>query len=180
MMALVNAAREPTYPAEIVCVVSNRADALGLGFARRNGIETHVMDHKAHASRETFDQALKRYLESRRCEIVACAGFMRVLSPLMTSAWRGRMLNIHPSLLPGYPGLDTHARALADGAILVGCTVHLVTEELDGGPIVAQAQVPVLEGDTAETLTARVLVEEHRIYPQALAVLARTVIDEKE
>ncbi len=179
MMALVGAAREPTYPAEIVCVVSNRADAEGLQFARRNGIATQVIDHKAHPSRAAFDEALKQYLQSRRCDIVACAGFMRVLSPVMTSAWRGRMLNIHPSLLPAYPGLDTHARALADGATVVGCTVHLVTEDLDGGPIVAQAQVPVVLGDNDDSLAARVLKEEHRIYPLALADLARSVLGEK-
>lgn len=175
MMALVEAARDPDYPAEIVCVVSNRADAKGLEFAREHGIETRVIAHKNYKSREEFDRALNQYLQSKRCDIVACAGFMRIMTRAMTDAWEGRMLNIHPSLLPAYPGLDTHARALADGARVSGCTVHLVTGDLDGGPILAQAEVPVLEGDTPETLAARVLKEEHRIYPRALAEVARKI-----
>ncbi len=176
MMALAEAARDPSYPAEIVCVVSNRADAKGLDYAREHGIETRVIAHKDYVSREAFDRALNDYLQSKRCHIVACAGFMRVMTGAMTEPWHGRMLNIHPSLLPAYPGLDTHGRALADGARVAGCTVHLVTGDLDGGPILAQAEVPVLEGDTPETLAARVLRQEHRIYPLALADLARRIL----
>ncbi len=176
MMALAEAARDPSYPAEIVCVVSNRADAKGLEYARAHGIETRVIAHKDYVSREAFDRALNVYLQSKRCHIVACAGFMRVMTGAMTEPWHGRMLNIHPSLLPAYPGLDTHGRALADGARVAGCTVHLVTGDLDGGPILAQAEVPVLEGDTPETLAARILRQEHRIYPLALADLARRIL----
>ncbi|MBI2719165.1 MAG: phosphoribosylglycinamide formyltransferase [Rhizobiales bacterium] len=173
LKALVEAARGPDYPAEIVCVVSNRADAAGLDFAAANGIAIRVIDHKAYPTRETFDQALHDHLVSQKIEIVALAGFMRILSPAFVAAWAGRMLNIHPSLLPAYRGLDTHARALGDGAKVHGCTVHLVTEGLDEGPVLLRAEVPVLAGDTPETLAARVLKEEHRLYPRALAMLAR-------
>jgi phosphoribosylglycinamide formyltransferase 1 len=173
MMALVEAARTPEYPAAIVCVISNRADAAGLAFAARHGIATRVVDHKAHASREAFEQALEAELLSRHVELIACAGFMRILSPAFTDRWRGCLLNIHPSLLPAYRGLHTHERALADGARLHGCTVHHVSAELDAGEIIQQAEVPVLADDTADSLAARVLVQEHRIYPQALAAVAR-------
>ena len=173
MMALVEAARAPGYPAEIVCVVSNRADAAGLDFARANGIESKVIDHKAFASREAFERALDSYLRSKRVDIIALAGFMRILTARFTSGWEGRMLNIHPSLLPAYKGLNTHERALADGAKTHGCSVHHVTAGLDAGPVILQAEVPVLTSDTPDTLSARVLREEHRIYPQALALIAR-------
>lgn len=172
MMALAEAAREPAFPAEIVCVVSNRADAKGLDFAVSNGIAAKVIDHKAYAAREDFETALDAYLRSMGVEIVALAGFMRVLTAGFIAGWDGRMINIHPSLLPAYKGLHTHERALADSATVHGCSVHLVTPELDGGPVLLQAQVPVLPGDTPETLSRRVLVAEHRIYPQALALLA--------
>ncbi|MFT3986900.1 phosphoribosylglycinamide formyltransferase [Aestuariivirga sp.] len=175
MMALVEAAKAADCPADIVCVVSNRADAAGLAFAEANGIATQVIDHKAYASREAFDRALGDYLQSQQVDIVACAGFMRIITPALIRRFPGRMLNIHPSLLPAYKGLHTHERALADGATEHGCTVHLVTDELDDGPIVLQARVPVLPGDTADKLAARVLVEEHRIYPQALALVAERV-----
>ncbi len=173
MMALVEAARPPGYPAEIVCVVSNRADAAGLDFASANGIESKVIDHKAFASREAFERALDSYLRSKRVDIIACAGFMRILTARFISGWEGRMLNIHPSLLPAYKGLNTHERALADGAKTHGCSVHHVTAGLDAGPVILQAEVPVLTSDTPDTLSARVLKEEHRIYPQALALIAR-------
>jgi len=175
MMALVEAARAPDYPAEIVCVVSNRADAKGLDFASANGIATKVIDHKAYASREDFEAALDDYLRSVGAEIIALAGFMRVLTAGFIARWEGRMINIHPSLLPAYKGLHTHERAIADGAKTHGCSVHLVTPELDGGPVLLQAEVPVLAGDTPDTLSARVLKEEHRIYPQALAMLAERI-----
>ncbi len=139
---------------------------------RAMGIATKVIDHQAFASREAFEAALNQYLQSQKLDFVALAGFMRVLTPGFIEAWRNRMINIHPSLLPAYRGLNTHARALADGVTEHGCTVHIVRTELDSGPIIAQAKVPVLPGDTAETLAARVLIEEHRLYPEALALLA--------
>jgi phosphoribosylglycinamide formyltransferase-1 len=172
MMALAEAARDPAFPAEIACVVSNRADAAGLGFAAAHGIPAKVIDHKAYATREAFEAALDGYLRSLQVEIVALAGFMRVLTAGFIAGWQGRMINIHPSLLPAYKGLHTHERALADGAKRHGCSVHLVTPELDGGPVLMQAEVPVLPGDTPESLAARVLIEEHKLYPQALAMLA--------
>lgn len=175
MMALVEAARAPDYPAEIVCVVSNRADAAGLDFARANGIEACFIDHKAYASREDFETALDTCLRSRHVDIIALAGFMRILTARFIAGWDGRMLNIHPSLLPAYKGLHTHERVLADGAKIHGCTVHHVTAELDAGPVILQAEVPVLPGDAPDTLAARVLQEEHRIYPQALAMIATTL-----
>lgn len=178
MMALVEAARDSAYPAEIVCVVSNRADAKGLDFATANGIPARLIDHKAFASREAFEAALDAYLRSMNVGIIALAGFMRVLTAGFISGWQGRMINIHPSLLPDYKGLHTHERVLADGAKRHGCSVHLVTAELDGGPVLLQAEVPVLEGDTAEALSRRVLKEEHRIYPRALALLANRLTAE--
>ena len=131
-----------------------------------------MIDHKAYATREAFEAALDAYLRSMSVEIIALAGFMRVLTAGFIAGWEGRMINIHPSLLPAYKGLHTHERALADGAKVHGCSVHLVTPELDGGPVLLQAEVPVLAGDTPETLSQRVLSQEHRIYPQALALLA--------
>jgi len=172
MMALVEAMRAPGFPAEACAVISNRADAKGLEFAAANGIPTQVIDHKAFATREAFEDALDTALGAAGAEIVALAGFMRVLTPPFIARWEGRMINIHPSLLPAYKGLHTHERALADGAAVHGCSVHLVTAELDGGPVLLQAEVPVLPGDTPATLAARVLAQEHRIYPQALAMLA--------
>ena len=176
MMALIEAASDPAYPAEIVCVLSNRADAAGLAFAAGHGIATAVIDHKKYASREAFDSALHDKLRDLRIDIVALAGFMRMLSPDFVDKWAGRMINIHPSLLPAYKGLHTHARAVADGAAVHGCTVHLVTAGLDDGPVLIQAPVPIRAGDTPGSLAARVLVEEYRIYPQALAELARRTI----
>lgn len=173
MEVLVRAASAPDYPAKIVCVISNRVDAGGLDFARSNGIAAEVIEHQSFASREAFDAALDHALLQRKVELVALAGFMRILSPGFIAKWQGRLLNIHPSLLPAYKGLHTHERALADGAMVHGCTVHHVVADLDAGPIIRQAKVSVLPRDTAETLAARVLAEEHRIYPQALADVAR-------
>ena len=175
MMALVEAACDPSYPAEIVCVVSNRADARGLDFAAAKGIAAKLIDHTAYANREAFDSALDSYLRSMQVEIIACAGFMRILTAGFIAGWEGRMINIHPSLLPAYKGLHTHERVLADGGLRHGCTVHYVTADLDSGPAISQAEVPVLPGDTPEALAARVLKEEHRLYPQALAMVARTL-----
>ncbi len=174
MAALIEAARDPTYPAEIVCVVSNRPEAAGLHFAQRHGIPTHVIDHKSYSTREEFEIALNDYLQGQRLDLIACAGFMRIMTPLLLAPWAGKMMNIHPSLLPLYKGLHTHARALADGAKVHGCTVHYVSAELDSGPIIAQAEVPVLAGDTVETLNTRVLAAEHKLYPKALAMVALT------
>jgi len=172
MAALVDAARNPAYPAEIICVVSNRPDAAGLEFARNRNISTHVIDHMGYSSRESFDVALNDYLRSQNLDLIACAGFMRIMTPVLLEPWAGKMINIHPSLLPLYKGTHTHERALADGAKVHGCSVHYVTAELDGGPVIAQAEVLVLPDDTPESLSARVLVEEHKLYPKALAIVA--------
>ena len=172
MAALIAAAADPAYPAEIVCVVSNVATAGGLAKAAAAGIATAVVDHKAHPDRESFERAVVAELEAHGVELVALAGFMRLLTPWFITRWHDRLINIHPALLPSYKGLHTHARALADGVKIAGCTVHFVRPEMDVGPIVVQAAVPVLDDDTPDTLAARVLHEEHRIYPLALARVA--------
>ncbi len=170
MRALIAAAADPDYPAEIALVLSNVPDAPGLSIARDAGIPTVVVDHGPfRRDRAAHEAAVHAALHGADIEIVCLAGWMRLLTPYLVGLWRGRMLNIHPSLLPAFPGLDTHARALAAGVKLHGCTVHLVTEAMDEGPILAQAAVPVLPGDTVETLAARVLAAEHRLYPSALA-----------
>ena len=151
----------------IAAVISNRGDAAGLDFARSRGIPTAVVEHRAFASREEFEQALAASLDRHAPKLIALAGFMRVLTPGFVRRYAGRMMNIHPSLLPAFPGLDTHARALAAGVKIHGCTVHFVTEQLDAGPIVIQAAVPVLPEDNAASLAGRVLEQEHRIYPRA-------------
>lgn len=172
MRALVERARAPSFPAEIALVLSNTSDAAGLAFARENGIACAAVDHKMFAGREEFERSMQALLELHRIEIVCLAGFLRLLTPWFVGQWRGRMLNIHPALLPAYRGLDTHARALADGVKIHGCTAHLVVPAMDEGPIIAQAAVPVLDGDTEATLAARVLIEEHLIFPAALERLA--------
>lgn len=173
MMALVEAARDPQFPAEIACVLSNRTDAGGLTYAADHGIPAVTVDHKAFSSRDLFEAAIDSELRSRGIELIALAGFMRILSGNFIAGWEHRILNIHPSLLPAYKGLHTHERALADGMKVHGCTVHYVTADLDAGPIILQSEVPVLDGDDAGTLATRVLKEEHRIYPLALAKSAR-------
>jgi phosphoribosylglycinamide formyltransferase 1 len=172
MQALVARARVPDFPAEIALVLSNRPEALGLGFARASGVACAAVDHKIYAGREEFERSMQALLELHRIEIICLAGFMRLLTPWFISQWRGHMLNIHPALLPAYRGLNTHERALADGVKIHGCTVHFVVPAMDEGPIVAQAAVGVLDGDTPETLAARVLEQEHLIYPAALERLA--------
>ena len=172
MQSLVEAAKALTYPAEISLVLSNRPDAVGLEFARQNGIDAVAVDHKAFANRESFDREVDGTLRQHNIELVACAGFMRIFSASFADKWRGRLINIHPALLPAYPGLHTHERALADGVSEHGCTVHFMIPELDAGPNIAQSTVPVQAGDTAETLAARVLAAEHQLYPQALAMVA--------
>jgi phosphoribosylglycinamide formyltransferase-1 len=173
MSALIAAAKAVDYPAEISLVISNRPDAAGLARAQAEGIPTAVVDHKIYgADREAFERALQAVLEAQRIELVCLAGFMRLLSPWLVERWQGRMLNIHPALLPAFKGLDTHRRALAAGAKLHGATVHLVVPDVDSGPIILQESVPIVPGDTVETLSARVLEIEHRIYPEALKLLA--------
>lgn len=172
LQALIAAAGRPGYPADIALVVSDRPEAAGLDRAREAGVATLAVDRKACGSRGAFEAELDRALARHRVDLVACAGFLRVMSAAFLAPWQGRIVNIHPSLLPLYKGLDTHARALADGVRVHGCTVHFVTPELDSGPIIAQAAVPVMPGDTAETLAARVLAAEHRLYPMALALVA--------
>jgi formyltetrahydrofolate-dependent phosphoribosylglycinamide formyltransferase len=173
MDALIRAAKAPDYPAEIIGVLSNKADAGGLAFAEAHGIATAVRSHKDFVTRDAFDAALDAVLREWRTDIVCLAGYMRELTPGFVAGWEGRMLNIHPSLLPAFQGLHTHARALEAGVAEHGCTVHFVTAGLDAGPPILTARVPVLPSDTAETLAARVLIEEHRIYPEALAMVAR-------
>jgi len=173
MAALIDAARAQDYPAEIALVVSNRPDASGLARAREAGIKTALVDHTAcEGNREAFERVLDAELEAQRIDLVCLAGFMRLLSPWFVTRWNGRMLNIHPALLPQFKGLHTHRRALEVGVKRHGATVHFVVPEMDSGPIVMQEAVPVIDGDTEETLAARVLEVEHRIYPQALRLVA--------
>jgi phosphoribosylglycinamide formyltransferase-1 len=169
MAALLEAAQDPGFPAGIALVLSNRADAGGLAVAAAAGVPTAVVPSRDFGKdRAAHEAAVQAVLEERGIGLVCLAGYMRLLTPFLVGCWTGRMLNIHPSLLPAFPGLDTHARALAAGAKLHGCTVHLVTEEMDAGPILAQAAVPVLPDDTEASLAARVLAQEHVIYPLAL------------
>lgn len=170
--ALINAASAPDFPAQIVSVISNRPGAGGLARATDAGISTLVVDHTGFSSRQRFEQALTAHFEAADVALVCNAGFMRILTTTFTERWHNRHLNIHPSLLPAFRGLDTHGRVLASGARITGCTVHLVREAMDAGPIVAQAAVPVLAGDTEQSLAARVLKAEHRLYPWALALVA--------
>ena len=173
MAALIGAAQAEDYPAAIVLVVSNRPDAGGLAHAREAGIETAIVDHRQFgADRESFERSLDVQLQEHRIDLVCLAGFMRLLTPTFVRRWSGRMLNIHPALLPQFKGLHTHRRALEASAKQHGATVHFVVPEMDSGPIVAQEAVPVLEDDTEETLARRVLEVEHRIYPQALRLVA--------
>lgn len=172
MSALIAAANAVDYPAEIVGVFSNRSKAAGLETALAHGIPTATLAQSQFDTRLDFENALTGILEGWAADIVCLAGFMRILTPQFTEHWAGRLINIHPSLLPDFRGLDTHARALAEGVRLHGCTVHFVVPELDAGPAVIQAAVPVMPDDTPESLAARVLTQEHRIYPAALALVA--------
>ncbi len=173
MVALIDAAKDPAYPAEIVAVISNDPAAQGLQRAASAGIATAVVDHKKYGKdRESFERALQTELEARHVELVCLAGFMRLLTPWFVRQWDGRMLNIHPALLPAFKGLDTHARAIAAGVREHGATVHFVVPEMDSGPIILQGAVPVEPGDTEAALAARVLAVEHRIYPEALRLVA--------
>jgi len=173
MVALIEAARAAEFPAEIVLVAANLPDAGGLERAAAAGIATASVDHRPFGKdREAFEQALDAELQAHGIELVALAGFMRVLTPWFVTRWQGRLINIHPSLLPDFRGTHTHARALEAGVAEHGCTVHFVVPELDAGPTILQAKVPVLPGDDEASLSARVLEQEHRIYPQALALVA--------
>ena len=172
MMELVEAARNGDYPAEIVTVISSRPEAPGLAWARSQGLPCRAIDHKAYASREAFDEVIDEALREAGAELVALGGFMRIQSAGFVRKWHGRQLNIHPSLLPLFKGLHPQRQALQAGVRISGCSVHFVTEEMDAGPIVAQAAVAVHEGDTEETLAERILVAEHRLYPHALSLVA--------
>jgi phosphoribosylglycinamide formyltransferase-1 len=175
MRALIEAARSPDFSAKIVLVLSDNPAAPGLSLAHELGVAGEAVDFRAYTGKPAFEAALEARLAAASVEIVCLAGFMRLLSPAFVERWEGRVLNVHPSLLPNLRGLNTHERALAEGLAEHGCTVHLVTAELDAGKILAQARVPVLLGDDAGALAARVLKEEHRIYPQALDKLARSL-----
>ena len=178
MAAIVRRAQQERWAerlgARVSAVISNRADAKGLVFAREQGLATEVLDHKAFASREDFDAALMQAIDRHAPSLVLLAGFMRILTPGFVAHYAGRLLNIHPSLLPAFAGLHTHQRAIEAGCKFAGATVHEVTAELDHGPILAQAVVPVLPGDTPDTLAARVLTQEHRIYPEAVAAFVQS------
>lgn len=168
LQAIIDDSRDSACSYALRAVISNRADAAGLDRARRADIETHVVDHRSYASRESFDAALIETIDRYRPGLVVLAGFMRILTPAFVNHYEGRLINIHPSLLPEFPGLDTHERAISSGAREHGASVHFVTADLDGGPLIAQARVPVLEGDDADTLAARVLEREHEILPTAI------------
>ena len=172
MMSLIKACNEPDFPAEIAVVVSNRPDAVGLMLAESAGIKAVAIDHRQFASRVPFEMRLHQTLLDHGVELICNAGFMRLLTGGFVDRWRDRQLNIHPSLLPSLPGLDTHARAIDQGLKIHGCTVHFVRLEMDTGPIVAQAAIPVLPDDTSDTLGARVLAQEHLLYPHALKLVA--------
>jgi phosphoribosylglycinamide formyltransferase 1 len=172
MAALVAASRTPNFPADVVLVISNRPEAPGLAHARSANVPALVVDHKTFASREAFDEAIEARLLAERIDLVCQAGFMRIQSDAFAARWVGRQLNIHPSLLPAFKGLHPHAQALDAGVRISGCTVHFVTPELDGGPIIAQAAVPVLEEDSPQALAQRILLAEHRLYPYALGLVA--------
>lgn len=173
MQALIEAAVDPNFPASVDLVIANRPDAAGLAFAQGRGIATALVDHKSFTDRAMFEAALQQHLVAHRISFICLAGFMRVLTGNFVEDWAGRIINIHPSLLPAFKGLDTHARVLAAGVSEHGCSVHHVVAGLDEGPVILQARVPVLPGDTTSLLAQRVLQEEHRIYPLALAKLVR-------
>lgn len=173
MMALLEAVRDPTSPAEIVAVLSDMADAGGLATARENGVEALAVPRADHDSKTAHEAAVMAELDRIAPDIICLAGYMRLLSPIFVAHYRGRILNIHPSLLPLFPGLDTHARALSAGMKVHGCSVHFVDEGMDEGAIIAQAAIPVTADDTPETLAARVLKAEHKLYAHALAMVAR-------
>jgi phosphoribosylglycinamide formyltransferase-1 len=173
LQSLIDACQQPGFPAEIIRVIANRPGAKGLARAERAGIATTIIDHRDHSDKASFDAALDKDLRDHGAQLVCLAGFMRILTPNFVAAWRDRLINIHPSLLPSFKGLDAQQSALDAGVRITGCTVHFVRAQMDSGPIIAQAAVPVLPGDDAHTLSARILTQEHIIYPQALELIAR-------
>jgi len=172
MQSLVKACAQPNFPAEIVSVLSNNLEAAGLKFAADHAIATQVIDHRDYATRDEFDAKITDYLEKMDVDLICLAGFMRLLTENFVNRWRDRILNIHPSLLPAFKGLHVHERAIESGTRFTGCTVHFVRPEMDDGPIIAQAAVPIHSDDTADVLAARILEQEHRIYPLALKLVA--------
>lgn len=179
MESLIAAARDGDFPVEIALVLSNRPDAPGLANAKAHGIAIAAVDHKIYAGRDAFEGSLQKMLEAHRIDFICLAGFMRLLTPRFVNHWQGRLINIHPALLPSYPGLHTHERALADGVKIHGCTVHYVVAEMDAGPIIMQAAINVRDDDTAESLGRRVLAQEHVIYPAALRLAASGAVHMK-
>lgn len=172
MQSLVRAMRAPDFPAATAVVISNRPEALGLSWAEEQGLQAVAIDHRQFANRMAFEARLHQTLLEHGVELICNAGFMRLLTGGFVDRWKDRQINIHPSLLPAYPGLHTHKRVLEDGTLITGCTVHFVRLEMDSGPIIAQAAVPVVPGETEDTLAARVLEAEHKIYPEALRLVA--------
>ncbi len=179
MQALVEAAKNSNFPAEIALIISNKENAAGLEFARKNGIKNVVINHKDFDSRENFDRKMAEIIDENNCQIVCLAGFMRLLSGWFVNKYQGRMINIHPSLLPAFKGEKAVFDALNYGVKIAGCTAHFVTEEMDAGPIIKQAAVEVIEGDTVETLAARILKQEHIIYPESLAIICNKFLSNK-
>ena len=179
LQALIDACIAPSYPAEIVLVISNTANAKGIVRAREAGITTRIIDHTNYSSRKEFDTELSMTLSNSQCKLVCLAGFMRILSESFVNTWPNGILNIHPSLLPSFPGTKTHERALEAGVKVSGCTLHFVTAELDAGPIIGQAAVPVLDNDTPKTLANRVLIEEHKLYALGLELVANKILKNK-
>lgn len=180
LQAIVRAARDEAWPARVAAVVSNRPDAGGLAFARDHGIAAEALDHRAYRDREAFDAALADRIEAHAADVIVLAGFMRILTPGFVRRFEGRMVNIHPSLLPAFPGLHTHRRAIESGCKLAGATVHFVDAEVDHGPVIAQAAVPVEADDDEASLAARVLAAEHVLYPRALAWVVRDELVRRE
>lgn len=172
MMSLVEACKDPAYPAEVAVVISNRPDVGGFELAQAEGVRADVVDHKTFEGREPFEEAMNEILDKAKVDLVVNAGFMRIVTEGFVSKWLGRNINIHPSLLPAFPGIHVHEQVLEAGVTVSGCTVHFVTEELDGGPIIGQAEVPVMPNDTPNSLAARVLAEEHKLLPECVRMIA--------
>ena len=177
LQALIDACATPDFPAQIVCVISNKANAYGLERAHKAGIPTQIISHRDYADRQAFDAALNAVLEEHQVQLICLAGFMRILTAWFTELWRDRLVNIHPSLLPAFPGLHTHQQAIEYGAKLTGCTIHFVRAEMDHGPIILQAAVPIFSDDSEEMLAARVLQAEHQAYPTALRMIAENRVN---
>ncbi len=175
MLSILDACKNPDYPAEIVLVLSNRPDAKGLVSAQEAGIPTEVVDHKDFENREDFEDEIQDRLENYDIDLIVLAGFMRILTSGFVENWPDRMINIHPSLLPDYKGLNTHQRAIDDGKKEAGCSVHFVIPDLDSGPVILQKRVPIMDDDTADTLADRVLEQEHIAYPEAIRILAQNL-----